>query len=98
MAKDPICGMMADESSPLRAARDGQTYNFCSEHCRSLSARASLIGVTAITDDEESAELRDMMLGPHSPRIPDQSLTAWLARRRLTLRIIQDGCERCTCI
>ena len=34
MAKDPICGMTVDESSPLRAGRDGQTYYFCSEHCR----------------------------------------------------------------
>ena len=34
MAKDPICGMTVDESSPLRAERDGQTFYFCSEHCR----------------------------------------------------------------
>lgn len=34
MAKDPICGMTVNESSPLRAERDGQTYYFCSEHCR----------------------------------------------------------------
>jgi Cu+-exporting ATPase len=26
--------MTVDESSPLRAVRDGQTYFFCSEHCR----------------------------------------------------------------
>lgn len=35
MAKDPICRMTVDESSPLRAERDGQTFYFCSEHCRS---------------------------------------------------------------
>src|SRR5688500_8107333 len=34
MATDPICGMTVDESSPLRAERDGQTFYFCSEHCR----------------------------------------------------------------
>src|SRR5262245_28013462 len=34
MAIDPICGMTVDESSPLRAQRDGQTYYFCCEHCR----------------------------------------------------------------
>lgn len=34
MAKDPICGMTVDESLPLRAERDGQTFYFCSEHCR----------------------------------------------------------------
>lgn len=26
--------MTVDESSPLRAVRDGQTYYFCNEHCR----------------------------------------------------------------
>ena len=34
MAKDPICGMTVDESSPVRVERDGQTFYFCSEHCR----------------------------------------------------------------
>jgi Cu+-exporting ATPase len=34
MAIDPICGMTVDETSPLRAERDGQTFYFCSEHCR----------------------------------------------------------------
>ena len=34
MAKDPICGMTVDETTALRAERDGQTFYFCSEHCR----------------------------------------------------------------
>ena len=34
MVKDPICGMMVDETSALHAERDGQTFSFCSEHCR----------------------------------------------------------------
>ncbi len=34
MAKDPICGMAVDESSGLRAQRDGHVFYFCSEHCR----------------------------------------------------------------
>jgi Cu+-exporting ATPase len=34
MAKDPICGMTVDEATALRAERDGQTFYFCSEHCR----------------------------------------------------------------
>jgi Cu+-exporting ATPase len=34
MAKDPICGMTIDETSSLRAERDGQTFYFCCEHCR----------------------------------------------------------------
>ncbi|NUM75496.1 heavy metal translocating P-type ATPase [candidate division KSB1 bacterium] len=34
MAKDPICGMTVDEATSLSAERDGQTFYFCSEHCR----------------------------------------------------------------
>jgi Cu+-exporting ATPase len=34
MIKDPICGMMMDEATALRAERDGQTFYFCSDHCR----------------------------------------------------------------
>jgi Cu+-exporting ATPase len=34
MATDPICGMMVDETSKLRIERNGQTFYFCSEHCR----------------------------------------------------------------
>ena len=41
MAIDPICGMTVDEASALHAERDGQTFYFCSDHCRQkfLSAR-----------------------------------------------------------
>ncbi|MCM2264136.1 MAG: YHS domain-containing protein, partial [Desulfuromonadales bacterium] len=43
MAIDPICGMTVDEASPLNAERDGQTFFFCSDHCRQkfLSAPAA---------------------------------------------------------
>ena len=34
MAIDPICGMKVDDTSALRAERDGQTFYFCSDHCR----------------------------------------------------------------
>jgi Cu+-exporting ATPase len=34
MAKDPICGMTVDEATALSAEREGQTFYFCSEHCR----------------------------------------------------------------
>ena len=42
MTIDPICGMTVDEASALRAERDGQTFYFCSDHCRqtvSVNAR-----------------------------------------------------------
>ncbi len=31
---DPICGMAVDETMAPQAERDGQTFYFCSEHCR----------------------------------------------------------------
>ncbi len=34
MTKDPICGMIVDEATALRAEGDGVTFLFCSEHCR----------------------------------------------------------------
>ena len=33
-AKDPICGMTVDTATALHADRDGETFYFCSEHCR----------------------------------------------------------------
>ncbi len=33
-AKDPICGMTVDTATALHAERDGETFYFCSEHCR----------------------------------------------------------------
>ena len=34
MIKDPICGMTVDEATALSAERDGETFYFCSDHCR----------------------------------------------------------------
>ncbi|MCL4180945.1 MAG: YHS domain-containing protein, partial [Verrucomicrobia bacterium] len=34
MNTDPICGMTMDEATALHAERGGQTFYFCSEHCR----------------------------------------------------------------
>ena len=99
MAIDPICGMTVDEATGLHAERDGQTFYFCCEHCRTkflsapvpanqeLKPRGPAIytcpmhpevqqdhpgdcpkcgmalepqTLTASTDDEDNAELRDM--------------------------------------
>lgn len=32
--KDPICGMTVDKTTAIQADRDGETFYFCSEHCR----------------------------------------------------------------
>ena len=34
MATDPICGMTVDEATARSAEKDGQTFYFCSDHCR----------------------------------------------------------------
>lgn len=34
VTKDPICGMTVDKTSAIHADRDGETFYFCSEHCR----------------------------------------------------------------
>jgi Cu+-exporting ATPase len=33
-AKDPICGMLVDKTTPLRAERNGRFYYFCSTSCQ----------------------------------------------------------------
>ncbi len=101
VAKDPICGMTVDKATAIHAERDGETFFFCSDHCRQqfLSTPAATKReekpqgkaiytcpmhpevqqdhpgdcpkcgtalepktVTAGTDDEENAELRDMTM------------------------------------
>lgn len=34
VTKDPICGMTVDTTTALHAERDGQSFYFCSDHCR----------------------------------------------------------------
>lgn len=36
MVKDPICGMMVDETTPLKIKRGTRTYYFCSENCKRI--------------------------------------------------------------
>ena len=32
--KDPICGMTVDQATALHAERDGKTFHFCSDRCK----------------------------------------------------------------
>ena len=34
VTKDPVCGMTVDEATALHAERNGETFYFCSDHCR----------------------------------------------------------------
>src|SRR2546427_10078425 len=49
---DPICGMTVDEATAPRAERDGQTFYFCSEHCRQHFLEQSSNAPTAKAKDE----------------------------------------------
>ena len=33
-AKDPVCGMTVEKITSLHAEREGETFYFCSDHCR----------------------------------------------------------------
>ena len=46
MTKDPICGMTVDEATALSAERNGETFYFCSEHCRKKFLSQSAPGKT----------------------------------------------------
>lgn len=61
MAKDPICGMNVDEASALHAERDGQSFYFCSDHCRQkfLSAPAETKQKKKSVSTEQNEEPQD---------------------------------------
>ena len=34
MVKDPVCGMMVDQTTSAQSTYNGQTYYFCSQECK----------------------------------------------------------------
>ena len=66
MARDPICGMEVDESSSIRAERDGRTYYFCCEGCRKEFTAASPRSPAVRDDRHGSAERRPPEPAPDS--------------------------------
>lgn len=60
MATDPICGMTVDAATALQATKNGETFYFCSEHCRrkfmasDSAATAKPVAVEADTGAEHS--------------------------------------------
>jgi Cu+-exporting ATPase len=73
MAKDPICGMTVDAASALPAERDGQTYYFCSDHCRqtflSKSADTKRDENSATAKDEPKAKGTAIYTCPMHPEV-----------------------------
>ncbi len=39
MIKDPVCGVPADDKSPLRSLYERQTFRFCSSDCQAKFVR-----------------------------------------------------------
>jgi Cu+-exporting ATPase len=68
MATDPVCGMAVNEASGLRAERNGQTYFFCSEHCRQKFLE--------IPDSELRTPNSGHRHGPHDEAAAKPSMTA----------------------
>ena len=46
MKIDPVCGMEVDENTPHKADLSGETFFFCSEHCRAKFLREPKTSVT----------------------------------------------------
>ena len=62
--RDPVCGMMVDPTKALSLEQDGQTFSFCSEHCRQKFASSpeeftSRTGRNAETSSNEAATAHD---------------------------------------
>jgi P-type Cu+ transporter len=59
MAKDPICGMTVKEAEALHAERDGQTFYFCSPHCREKFLSGSVAHNQNAVNEEWGHEKHD---------------------------------------
>ena len=67
MAIDPICGMTVDEASALRAERNGQTFYFCSDHCRQ-----KFLSTPATTKHEEKPQGKAIYTCPMHPEVQQE--------------------------
>lgn len=68
MSVDPICGMEVDESTPLKVQKDGQTYYFCSEHCRSKFLQSSDPSIRP-PKKEDSETVKMIYICPMHPEV-----------------------------
>ena len=64
MAIDPICGMTVDEASSLPAERDGETFFFCSDHCRQ-----KFLSTSATAKPDEKPQGKALYTCPMHPEI-----------------------------
>jgi len=64
MTKDPICGMTVDEATALRAESHGETFYFCSDHCRQ-----KFLFTPASATPEEKPQSKAIYTCPMHPEI-----------------------------
>jgi Cu+-exporting ATPase len=91
MAIDPICGMTVDERTAVSAERDGQTFYFCSEHCRRRFVEGK--GRRA-----ESQNLVNLTVGKHPASEPRPSTVGTIYTCPMHPEIEQDHpgtCPKC---
>ena len=89
MSTDPVCGMKVEEAAALRAQRDGQTFYFCSEHCRqkfqsqakptkapALALTKAAHGPGGVEAKEASATVEHSCCGGHDHSAPVKPSTS----------------------
>ena len=64
MGIDPICGMTVDETSAIRAERNGQTFYFCSDRCRQ-----KFLSTPASTKHEKKPQSKAIYTCPMHPEV-----------------------------
>ena len=67
MAIDPICGMTVDEASAHHAEREGQTFYFCSDHCRQ-----KFLSTSATAKPEEKPQGKAIYTCPMHPEVQQE--------------------------
>ena len=67
MTIDPICGMTLDETSAIRAERDGQTFYFCSDQCRQ-----KFLSTPATAKHEEKPQGKAIYTCPMHPEVQQE--------------------------
>ncbi|EAQ82104.1 heavy metal translocating P-type ATPase [Blastopirellula marina] len=77
MAKDPICGMDVDPNNAISLERDGETFYFCSEHCRTKFAAKSAENAPEADDAEHSCcHAHDQQHAAHGDQLTQLSTAA----------------------
>jgi uncharacterized protein len=67
-ATDPVCGMTVDKAKALSTGHAGETYYFCSEHCRSRFEQSPEQFARPLSPRRRARRSRTLRRLPSSPR------------------------------